>query len=116
MRTCVQPFTLNDATQPGKRTIAALFLVDPNTRIISTSNIPPQQSAWHDAVSGLPSLFTHEFKELLDSKRPFPMTLAHAKKVREKLLHERKNLQKNVDNPDDFRSGWFERPCSLCEH
>ena len=86
--------------------------MDPNTRIISTSDIPPQQSAWHDTVSGLPSLFTAEFNELLESKRPFPMSLAHAKVVREKLMHERKNLQKKVDNTDE----WFERPFSLCEH
>lgn len=106
----MQPFSLEDPTKPGVRTIAALFLVDPNTRILSTSDIPPQQSTWHDAASGLPTLFTAEFNELLDAKREFPITLAKAHELREELMQERKYFQE--ENEEE----WFEREFSLCEH
>ena len=106
----MQPFSLKDATKPGRRTIAALFLVDPAHRVISTSDVPPQQAAWHDAASGLRSLFTPEFNELLESKRDFPVGLAQAKALREELMHERKYMQ------EENKEEWFEREFSLCEH
>jgi hypothetical protein len=43
---CVEPFTLLDPTKHGHRNIIALFLVDPNLRIISTANVPPQRKDW----------------------------------------------------------------------
>ena len=39
----VQPFKLVDLTKKGHRKILALFLVDPGIRVISTTNVPPQQ-------------------------------------------------------------------------
>lgn len=42
----VEPFELVDKTRPGYRKMIAIFLVDPGTPIISTSNVPPQQSHW----------------------------------------------------------------------
>ena len=106
----VQPFGLKNASEPGRRTIAALFLVDPAKRIISTSDIPPQQVTWHDAASGLRSMFAPEVFELLEGKRDFPMGLAQAKALREELMHERKYMQ------EENREEWFEREFSLCEH
>jgi hypothetical protein len=106
----MQPFKLADPSKPGLRTIAAFFLVDPKTRIISTSNVPPQQSAWHDAASGLATVFTHDFHELLDAKRNFPLSLTKAKELRLELMKERKFLH------DVCQDEWFELGCSLCEH
>ncbi|NJR41568.1 MAG: DUF4246 domain-containing protein [Akkermansiaceae bacterium] len=106
----MQPFRLQDASKSGLRTIAALFLVDPNTRVVSTSDVPPQQRDWHDAASGLPSLFTAEFNELMQSKRHFPVSLSKAKELREELMSERKYIYEG--NQDE----WFEREFSLCEH
>jgi hypothetical protein len=107
----MQPFKLADPSKPGVRTIAALYLVDPNTRIISTSDVPPQQSAWHDAASGLSTVFTNEFHELLDAKRSswnFPLSLAKAKELRLELMEERKSL---LDaDPEQY----FEREYSFC--
>jgi hypothetical protein len=37
---------LKDPTQLGVRKILVFFLVDPSIRILSTANIPPQQSHW----------------------------------------------------------------------
>ncbi|CAF5081644.1 unnamed protein product, partial [Rotaria sp. Silwood1] len=42
----VAPFQLKDPTQSGQRKILVLFLVDPTARILSTANVPPQQSHW----------------------------------------------------------------------
>jgi hypothetical protein len=42
----VSPFELIDRTKPGHRRFIALWLVDPNRRIISTANVPPQQRDW----------------------------------------------------------------------
>ncbi|KAH8897403.1 hypothetical protein GQ53DRAFT_887855 [Thozetella sp. PMI_491] len=43
---CVSPFRLADPTKPGHRRFIAIWLVDPDTRIISTANVPPQQLDW----------------------------------------------------------------------
>jgi hypothetical protein len=49
----VSPFKLIDPTKPGHRRFIALWLVDPNKRIISTANVPPQQQDWWvDAIFG----------------------------------------------------------------
>ena len=36
----VSPFKLADPTKPGHRKIVALFLVDPNIKVISTAHVP----------------------------------------------------------------------------
>lgn len=49
----VSPFRLEDPTKPGHRRFIALWLVDPTIRVISTSNVPPQQMDWWlDSVFG----------------------------------------------------------------
>jgi hypothetical protein len=49
----VSHFSLIDPTKPGHRRFIALWLVDPNIRVISTANVPPQQQSWWiDAVFG----------------------------------------------------------------
>ena len=106
----MQPFKLEDSNKPGLRTIAAIFLVDPNKRILSTSDIPPQQLSWHNEASSLPSLLPAEVQEVLDTKRDFPLSLEKAKELREELMKERKYLHE--ENKDE----WFEREFSLCEH
>ncbi|VUC23569.1 unnamed protein product [Clonostachys rosea] len=42
----VSDFERVDETKPGHRRFIALWLVDPETRIISTANVPPQQQSW----------------------------------------------------------------------
>ncbi|EHK15597.1 uncharacterized protein TRIVIDRAFT_37955 [Trichoderma virens Gv29-8] len=37
---------LKDTSKPGSRHLISLQLVDPNARIISTANVPPQQHDW----------------------------------------------------------------------
>ena len=39
----VEPFSLVDRTKPGHRKILAFFLINPYDRVLSTSDVPPQQ-------------------------------------------------------------------------
>ena len=113
----MQPFKLKDPAVPGRRTIAAVFLVDPNTPIVSTSDIPPQQRAWHDAAAGLRTLFPDEVQDLLDAKRDeeevFPVSLSKAKKLRMELMRERKHVRGEherdwIDKKWDSEEEWMD--------
>lgn len=84
----VSPFRLADPTRPGHRKILAFFLVDPARTIVSTSDVPPQQS-WSDTST---------------------MTLEQAKEYREQLMRERKFFV------DEHNEQLYEREFSLCEH
>ncbi|WP_327257159.1 DUF4246 domain-containing protein [Streptomyces sp. NBC_01244] len=84
----VDAFRLADPTRPGHRKILAFFLVDPAERIVSTSDVPPQQP-WSDTST---------------------MTLEQAKTYREELMKERKFFV------DEHNEQLYEREFSLCEH
>ncbi|NUR03340.1 MAG: DUF4246 domain-containing protein [Streptomyces sp.] len=84
----VGSFRLADPTRPGYRKILAFFLVDPSTKITSTSDVPPQQP-WSDTST---------------------MTLEQARDYREQLMRERKFFV------DEHNEQVYEREFSLCEH
>ncbi|KDR70090.1 hypothetical protein GALMADRAFT_1351644 [Galerina marginata CBS 339.88] len=130
----VGPFKLEDPTKPGHRKIVALFLVDPNIKVISTANVPCQQQEWwwevtrslplqHGqasassssssssalaglGVAGLPVELQDHILEDVD----FPISLEEAKKLRIELMEERKQFV--VKHGAAFQSSTF----SLCEH
>ncbi|MGW6846784.1 DUF4246 domain-containing protein [Streptomyces sp. NPDC054958] len=84
----VGSFRLADATRPGHRKILAFFLVDPSEKIVSTSDVPPQQP-WSETST---------------------MTLEQAQNYREQLMRERKFFV------DEHNEQLYEREFSLCEH
>ncbi|WP_030324589.1 DUF4246 domain-containing protein [Streptomyces flavochromogenes] len=84
----VSPFRLADPSRAGHRKILAFFLVDPSEKIVSTSDVPPQQP-WSDTST---------------------MTLDQAKDFREELMRERKFFV------DEHNEQLYEREFSLCEH
>ncbi|GAA4891571.1 hypothetical protein GCM10023237_06940 [Streptomyces coeruleoprunus] len=84
----VDSFRLMDPTRPGHRKILAFFLVDPSEKIVSTSDVPPQQP-WSDTST---------------------MTLEQAREYREQLMQERKFFV------DEHNEQLYEREFSLCEH
>ncbi|GGJ79581.1 hypothetical protein GCM10011583_08950 [Streptomyces camponoticapitis] len=84
----VGSFRLTDPARPGHRKILAFFLVDPSERIVSTSDVPPQQP-WSDTST---------------------MTLEQAQNYREQLMRERKFFV------DEHNEQLYEREFSLCEH
>lgn len=112
----VQPFKLADPTKPGHRKILALFLVDPNMRIISTANIPCQQRDWWgrtlissgDVLARLPV----ELREkVVKHVQDFPISMERAKQLREELMAERKAYLIDYQT-ENFNSVTI----SLCEH
>ncbi|MFE6222569.1 DUF4246 domain-containing protein [Streptomyces sp. NPDC057854] len=84
----VEPFRLADPTRPGHRKILAFFLVDPERRIVSTADVPPQQP-WAETST---------------------MTREQAEAYREELMRERKFFV------DEHNEQLYEREFSLCEH
>ena len=107
----MQAFELEDKSKAGRRTIVALFLVDPNNRITSTRDVPPQQLSWHDDASGLSALVNTEVQEAIGEKREYPISLAHAKRLREDLSQERANVTEMGNVPAlDYKSedDWWE--------
>ncbi|MCZ4125704.1 DUF4246 domain-containing protein [Streptomyces sp. H39-S7] len=84
----VSSFGLTDPTRPGYRKILAFFLIDPSEKIVSTSDVPPQQP-WSDTST---------------------MTLEQAKNYREQLMQERKFFV------NEHNEQLYEREFSLCEH
>ncbi|KAF7555998.1 hypothetical protein G7Z17_g1732 [Cylindrodendrum hubeiense] len=109
----VSPFELVDKTQPGHRKILALFLVDPQVPILSTSNIPPQRHDWWaeslgkvGALDGLP----YELREMVQNNVDFPITEKVAKELREELMEERSSVNRYA-NERLAQQEW-----SFCEH
>ncbi|KAG9028508.1 hypothetical protein FS837_003855, partial [Tulasnella sp. UAMH 9824] len=117
----VSPFKLVDPTKPGHRKIVALFLVDPENRIPSTSDIPPQQSHW-----AREAIFDSLVKGNDKMKAPLPvelvdmvaddvdtvMSMAEAKAYRDELVKERTEFAGLVDEQHfstDFRF-WSTNP------
>ena len=91
----VKPFCLSDRSKPGHRKILALFLVDPNIRVISTANVPPQQQEWWagevmQLQDSLISNFPPELQKEIVMQAQFPIELGEAKRLREELMVERR--------------------------
>jgi Protein of unknown function (DUF4246) len=111
----VQPFQLQDPTKPGHRKILALFLVDPHVRVLSTAHVPPQQLDWlrksvdvdKTRLSDLPL----ELQDHIYSNLKFPISMAEAKKLRKKLMNERKEFV--LEHSKAFKASLT---FSLCEH
>ncbi|KAG8916500.1 hypothetical protein FRC01_003115 [Tulasnella sp. 417] len=102
----VSPFKLIDHNKPGHRKIVALFLVDPENRIPSTSDIPPQQSHWaRDAIFDALLQDNHRIKaplpvelvEMVAGRVDTLMTLAETKAYREEFMKERTAFAGVVD-------------------
>ena len=91
----VQPFRLEDPTKPGHRKILVFFLVDPTQRVLSATNVAPQQREWvTDAMyhAGQDSVFGKlpiELLTLISSENEGAMTRLEAEKYRAELIAER---------------------------
>ncbi|KAI8810832.1 hypothetical protein BJ742DRAFT_675467 [Cladochytrium replicatum] len=123
----VYPFELADKTKPGHRKILVFFLVNPNLRVSSTADIPPQQMDWYwreveairDGKKGrsmlerLPAEVLQLVRKILEampqSERKV-FTTHEAIKIRKKLMAERKYER------DEITQEVFERAVNLCEH
>ncbi|KAF7185222.1 hypothetical protein HII31_13497 [Pseudocercospora fuligena] len=111
----VSPFSLQDKTRPGHRKILALFLVDPDIRIPSTANVPPQQRHWwkkamEEKGSLIQRLPVELADQVVDNVEDFPITIEEAKGIRERLMDERRTF---VDSTmQEFEDNGY----CFCEH
>lgn len=85
-------FELKDKSKSGYTRALVLFLVDPNIRIISTANIPPQRLDWTMDIKAedenLKSIMASLALDNKDKKGPMPMSLNEALELRCKFLEE----------------------------
>ncbi|KAI4089436.1 MAG: hypothetical protein L6R37_008043 [Teloschistes peruensis] len=105
----VSLFRPADPTKPGHRKILALFLVDPNLKIISTENIPPQQNSWWREMVQTAGVFEELSPALAENvlnSDGFPVTLEKAKQQRLELMDERKSFVKWHDDQFVSRSSF----------
>ena len=116
MQHCVEPFSLKDPSKSGRRTILALFLVDPeidDKEIHSTASVPPQQSEWlRDLMMetySLQQLGPDLIDKIIDSVDSV-IDDTEAKKRRLALMDERRSYN---DTTTKYR---FELDFDLCEH
>lgn len=89
----------NQANGIGRCKILNLLLVDPNIRIISTANVPPQRIDWRDPAAdsvagaegglGLEGLSLDEQNKRLKREGGFPFTIAEARDFLQKAKEER---------------------------
>ena len=102
---------MKDKTKRGHRKVLALFLVDPNVRIPSTSIVRPQQKEWWDrdlaaSVIGDEVVARGFFEKHQDAL----IDMTEAKEVRRELRAERSAwIEKDV-NPR------LETYTNFCEH
>jgi len=110
----VQPFHLDDPTKPGHRKILVFFLVDPTQKVLSTTNVAPQQrelvtKAMRDA--GRDSAFAKlpiELIKMISNENDVAMTRLEAEKYREDLMSER-NLSVKETNRAYFGGVGYRR-------
>jgi hypothetical protein len=98
---CVHNFRLKDETKPGHRKILAMFLVDPHVRVLSTSNVPPQQRDWWQEevrkLSVFASLPQELFDKIIESVDDFPLDYEQQCDIRQKLMDERGAMNDNIN-------------------
>lgn len=113
---CVSAFKLADPTKPGHRKILAIFLVDPTKdRIVSTTDVPPQQAEWASAAleEGCAPLreLPRELRDMVNDSFPETvMTLAEAEAYRLKLMKERTAFV------EEHTEKVYRKTFNMCEH
>ncbi|KAH9923935.1 uncharacterized protein BXZ73DRAFT_50735 [Epithele typhae] len=110
----VEPFALADKTRPGHRKMLALFLIDPKIRVLSTTDVPPQQREWALAEAERAPAMRNLPQELYDEIVAFAegelMSREEAEEHRQKLMAERSVFV------DDHNEKTFEEVFNMCEH
>ena len=98
-----RPFHLEDPTKPGHRKALVFFLVDPTQRILSATEVAPQQCEWitnamysagqNSAFGKLP----FELLMMISNANDVAMTRSEAEKYRKRLVSERARSVKECD-------------------
>ena len=108
----VQPFHLEDPTKPGHRKILVFFLVDPTQKVLSATNVAPQQRDWVTEAmrdAGRNSAFAKlpiEILKMISNENDVAMTHPEAEKYRKELMSERV-LSVKASNRAYFRAAAY---------
>jgi hypothetical protein len=93
---------LKDRSRAGHVKFLVVSLVDPNARIFSTANVPPQQHAWWaDLVAKYPHMdrLPTELQSMVVDANDMPVrTLQVAQRVREGLRRYENDRRKKVED------------------
>lgn len=84
-------YELKDKSRAGYVRVLIFYLVDPNIRIISTANVPPQRLDWTldtETNGNLTSALAKLALDNKDKKGPMPMSLDEALETRLKVLED----------------------------
>jgi hypothetical protein len=103
----IDPFGLEDPLRPGHLRYVKLSLVDPNYRICSTRNVPPQQHDWwFEDVAQAADLYEKLPEELVcmiqKETEGYPMGMKEAQDIRAQVEEEREFLRKARDQQWDM--------------
>ena len=113
----VQPFKLEDPTKPGHRKILVFFLVDPTQKVLSATDVVPQQREWLvEAMRGAGpnsgfAKLPDEILTMIANETEGTMTRLEAEKYREALMSER---FVSIEENDRAYFGTFPRRRLLC--
>ncbi|KAI0708785.1 hypothetical protein C8T65DRAFT_576237 [Cerioporus squamosus] len=110
----VDAFELADPSRPGYRKILCFFLVNPTTRIVSTSDVPPQQEEWvREDAADMAELRTlpRELQDIvMRYARVGTISRGEAVRDREELMKERASFVM------EHNEQVFETKFNMCEH
>ncbi|RPD53854.1 hypothetical protein L226DRAFT_548383 [Lentinus tigrinus ALCF2SS1-7] len=110
----VDAFELADPSQPGYRKILCFFLVNPTTRILSTSDVPPQQQDWvvedAETVQGMQTLPQELYDIVTDYAQTGTISREEAERNREEFMKERAHFI--MEHNEEV----FEVEFNMCEH
>ncbi|KAF2756867.1 hypothetical protein EJ05DRAFT_421435, partial [Pseudovirgaria hyperparasitica] len=110
---CVEPFSLEDKTRPGHRRFIVLWLVDPNYRVVSTANVPPQQYEWVAEKQLELSQVSHRLpRELADMV--FEGVMENLMKLDEAKQHRLELMSERTSQSAAIEQGFEEY--NFCEH
>ncbi len=110
----VDAFELANPSQPGYRKILCFFLVNPTTRIVSTSDVSPQQQEWmtEDAssVEALQTLPRELYDIVMGHALTGTISREDAETNRQELMEERARFVM------EHNEQVFEMQFNMCEH
>ncbi|CAK7275430.1 hypothetical protein SEPCBS57363_006677 [Sporothrix epigloea] len=89
-------FSLRDPSRPGYRKILTMYLIDPNRRVLSSANVPPQRRDWWServlGTTALSRLPNESFAHVIDLVDTFPLSPEKALAIRADLKMQHKAL------------------------
>ena len=110
----VDGFQLADPTKPGYRKILCFFLVNPETEILSTTNVPPQREDWLkeevEKVPAMQRLPVELFDMIMSYVKQDVISREKAEEHRAELMKERSNFI--IEHNEKV----YEIPFNMCEH